>query len=138
MSRRRSAERFSTTLLLELPKFLPMVSFRRRSCAVPRQSSAIRRTGKSSLRTPWRYGRLTAQTGRVRVLRSGGGTRQMSHFSSRSRYDLGANSHIQTPVEFEQLRESVKSVELYWMIVNQHPIANPMANAAGSAKWWQP
>jgi two-component system, response regulator len=36
-------------------------------------------------------------------------------------YDLGANSYIQKPVDFEQFRQTVKTVGLYWMIINQRP-----------------
>src|SRR5438132_5398929 len=49
-------------------------------------------------------------------------------------YNLGANSYIQKPVDFEQFRATVKSVGLYWMLTNQHPIATPIANAASGAK----
>ena len=35
-------------------------------------------------------------------------------------YDLGANSYIQKPVDFEQFRQTVKTVGLYWMVINQH------------------
>jgi CheY-like chemotaxis protein len=34
-------------------------------------------------------------------------------------YNLGANSYIQKPVDFDQFRETVKSVGLYWLIINQ-------------------
>jgi two-component system, response regulator len=34
-------------------------------------------------------------------------------------YNLGANSYIQKPVDFEQFRETVKSVGLYWLVINQ-------------------
>lgn len=37
-------------------------------------------------------------------------------------YHLGANSYIQKPVDFEQFRETVKSVGLYWLVINQPPI----------------
>lgn len=36
-------------------------------------------------------------------------------------YDLGANSYIQKPVDFEQFRKTVKTVGLYWMVINQRP-----------------
>jgi two-component system response regulator len=36
-----------------------------------------------------------------------------------SGYNLGANSYIQKPVDFDQFRETVKSVGLYWLVVNQ-------------------
>jgi two-component system, response regulator len=38
-------------------------------------------------------------------------------------YNLGANSYIQKPVDFEQFRETVKSVGLYWLVINQAPVA---------------
>jgi two-component system, response regulator len=34
-------------------------------------------------------------------------------------YNLGANSYIQKPVDFDQFRETVKSIGLYWLIINQ-------------------
>ncbi len=37
-------------------------------------------------------------------------------------YSLGANSYIQKPVDFEKFRETVKSVGLYWLIINQPPV----------------
>ena len=36
-----------------------------------------------------------------------------------SGYNLGANSYIQKPVDFDQFRETVKSVGLYWLVTNQ-------------------
>jgi two-component system response regulator len=38
-----------------------------------------------------------------------------------SGYNLGANSYIQKPVDFDQFRETVKSVGLYWLVINQPP-----------------
>ena len=38
-----------------------------------------------------------------------------------SGYNLGANSYIQKPVDFDQFRETVKNVGLYWLVVNQPP-----------------
>jgi len=37
-------------------------------------------------------------------------------------YNLGANSYIQKPVDFERFRETVKSIGLYWLVVNQPPV----------------
>ena len=37
-------------------------------------------------------------------------------------YNLGVNSYIQKPVNFEQFRETVKSVGLYWLLINQAPV----------------
>jgi hypothetical protein len=36
-----------------------------------------------------------------------------------SSYSLGANSFIQKPVDFDQFRETVKTVGLYWLVTNQ-------------------
>jgi two-component system response regulator len=37
-------------------------------------------------------------------------------------YNLGANSYIQKPVDFDRFRETVKSVGLYWLVINQPPV----------------
>jgi two-component system, response regulator len=37
-------------------------------------------------------------------------------------YNLGVNSYIQKPVDFEQFRTTVKTLGLYWLVVNQAPI----------------
>lgn len=37
-------------------------------------------------------------------------------------YDLGANSYLQKPVDFEAFRKMVKLLGLYWLVVNQPPI----------------
>src|ERR1700720_2232018 len=37
-------------------------------------------------------------------------------------YNLGANSYIQKPVDFDKFRETVKSVGLYWLVTNQPPV----------------
>ena len=42
-----------------------------------------------------------------------------------SGYDLGANSFIQKPVDFDQFQETVKQVGLYWMVTNQPPVRTP-------------
>jgi two-component system, response regulator len=39
-------------------------------------------------------------------------------------YNLGANSYIQKPVDFEQFRQTVKQLGLYWLVTNQPPVAN--------------
>ena len=43
-------------------------------------------------------------------------------------YNLGANSYIQKPVDFDQFRKTVKSVGLYWLVINQPaPASGKMA-----------
>jgi CheY-like chemotaxis protein len=46
-------------------------------------------------------------------------------------YNLGVNSYIQKPVDFGQFRETVKTVGLYWLVVNQRPVGNGTSKAAG-------
>ncbi len=48
-------------------------------------------------------------------------------------YDLGANSFIQKPVDFEQFQETVKSVGLYWMVTNQPPVPTKSLEPAAEA-----
>jgi len=48
-------------------------------------------------------------------------------------YKLGANSYIQKPVDFDQFRNVVKNTGLYWMVINQYPLANPAAQLAAGA-----
>jgi two-component system, response regulator len=44
-------------------------------------------------------------------------------------YSLGANSYIQKPVDFDQFRETVKTLGMYWLVVNQ-PVPNSHAESA--------
>jgi two-component system, response regulator len=46
-------------------------------------------------------------------------------------YELGANSYIQKPVDFEQFRQTVKTVGLYWMVINQRPAVAEARKSAG-------
>jgi len=36
-------------------------------------------------------------------------------------YGLGVNSYIQKPVDFDQFRETLRTLALYWLSVNQPP-----------------
>ena len=36
-------------------------------------------------------------------------------------YKLGVNSYIQKPVDFEQFRQTIRQLGLYWLVVNQPP-----------------
>ena len=44
-------------------------------------------------------------------------------------YQLGANSYIQKPVDFEQFRRIVKQLGLYWLLVNQPPPPQVFSNS---------
>jgi CheY-like chemotaxis protein len=48
-------------------------------------------------------------------------------------YGLGANSYIQKPVDFDQFRETVKAVGLYWLVINQAPVSETGSPAAAKA-----
>ena len=36
-------------------------------------------------------------------------------------YDLGVNSYLQKPVDFDQFRDVVKRMGFYWLLINQPP-----------------
>lgn len=44
-------------------------------------------------------------------------------------YDLGVNSYLQKPVDFDQFREVVKRMGFYWLLINQTP---PQAAVSGT------
>jgi two-component system, chemotaxis family, response regulator Rcp1 len=48
-----------------------------------------------------------------------------------SSYELGANCYIQKPVDFDQFRETLKTVGLYWLLINQAPVIAGAAKGAG-------
>jgi two-component system response regulator len=37
-------------------------------------------------------------------------------------YDLGVNSYVVKPVEFDEFQKAISNLGLYWMIVNQSPV----------------
>jgi CheY-like chemotaxis protein len=47
-------------------------------------------------------------------------------------YGLGANSYIQKPVDFEKFRETIKSVGMYWLMINQLPTGGDFAQSAAA------
>jgi CheY-like chemotaxis protein len=36
-------------------------------------------------------------------------------------YDLGVNSYIRKPVDFDQFVETVRQIGFYWMLINEQP-----------------
>jgi two-component system, response regulator len=48
-------------------------------------------------------------------------------------YGSGVNSYIQKPVDFEQFRNTVKTLGMYWIVVNQPPL-NHEAKPATAGK----
>ena len=49
-------------------------------------------------------------------------------------YSSGANSYIQKPVDFDQFRDTVKKVGLYWLLINRSaPVPASGTLAAGPA-----
>ena len=66
----------------------------------------------------------------LRKIRSEPATRRMSVViltSSREErdvaagYDLGVNSYIQKPVDFDHFVQSVAQLGLYWLVLNEEP-----------------
>jgi len=51
-----------------------------------------------------------------------------------SGYNMGVNSYIQKPVDFEEFRKMVKLLGLYWLLVNRPLVGQSMPRAAGQAK----
>ncbi|HEY2930934.1 MAG TPA: response regulator [Acidobacteriota bacterium] len=39
-------------------------------------------------------------------------------------YQLGVNAYIQKPVDFEQFRESIRQLGMFWLVVNEPPPPN--------------
>jgi two-component system response regulator len=38
-------------------------------------------------------------------------------------YDLGANSYVRKPIEFDEFVEAVRQLGVYWLVLNEMPIA---------------
>src|SRR5271170_3274085 len=45
-------------------------------------------------------------------------------------YDLGVNSYLQKPVDFDEFRKMVKLLGLYWLVINRPPLVNGKPQAA--------
>jgi two-component system, response regulator len=45
-------------------------------------------------------------------------------------YGSGVNSYIQKPVDFDQFRTTVKTLGMYWMVVNQPPLNHEAQSTA--------
>ena len=37
-------------------------------------------------------------------------------------YKLGVNSYIRKPVDFDQFTESVRTIGMYWLLLNEPPV----------------
>ncbi len=46
-------------------------------------------------------------------------------------YDLGVNSYLQKPVDFDQFRDVVKRMGFYWLLINQPPPQTGQAGVEG-------
>jgi len=47
-------------------------------------------------------------------------------------YNLGVNSYIQKPVDFDQFRTTVRTLGMYWLVVNRPPAPIMLHNDRGS------
>ena len=46
-------------------------------------------------------------------------------------YDLGVNSYIVKPVDFDKFVETVQTLGLYWLLLNEPPVAASSAHRRG-------
>ena len=51
-----------------------------------------------------------------------------------SGYELGANSFLQKPVDFDEFRKQVKLLGLYWLVTNRPPVTNGASQPAEQMK----
>lgn len=47
-------------------------------------------------------------------------------------YQLGVNSYLRKPVDFDHFREMVKEVGFYWLVINQTPNGTPVSTSGGA------
>jgi two-component system, response regulator len=43
-------------------------------------------------------------------------------------YELGANSYIQKPVDFNQFTEAIRQLSRYWLVLNESPITKKQSH----------
>ena len=48
-------------------------------------------------------------------------------------YDLGVNSYIVKPVDFDKFVETVQTLGLYWLLINEPPVAVSAEHAASAS-----
>src|SRR5262249_28681940 len=48
-------------------------------------------------------------------------------------YKLHVNSYIQKPIDFDQFQQVVEQLGLYWLVVNQAPPAESLAEAGATS-----
>lgn len=77
-----------------------------------------RRSGLEVLE--WLRGQETLRRTPVVMLTSSQQSRDVN-----AAYDFGVNSYLVKPVEFDALFELLKTVKLYWIMLNEPPGANP-------------
>ena len=51
-----------------------------------------------------------------------------------SGYDLGVNSYLQKPVDFDEFRKMVKLLGMYWLVTNRPPLTNGTPHLEGQRK----
>lgn len=49
-------------------------------------------------------------------------------------YELGTNSYIQKPVDFDQFRSTIKQLGYYWLVVNQTLARNALSGRTESTR----
>lgn len=49
-------------------------------------------------------------------------------------YHLGVNSYIQKPMDFDQFRQTVKTVGMYWLLINQPAVPHSLKKPAEQVK----